>query len=115
MEQILEQEWGTIQVSDGLGYALMSYGLGMDWEEGFDKDKKPPYVRKSQYVPCGCKRCFFCKNGKTHGINHKRVGWSLKKAKECPEEQRTLVKRACIANIVLQQVARRGQDLKEEL
>ena len=68
-----------------LGQSLISYGLEMDWEDGFDEDVKPPYVRNLKYVPCACKRCFFCKNGKTSPKKSPK-----KRAKECPEE-RTLL------------------------
>jgi hypothetical protein len=90
----LSKNGGRYKFQMDLGLALISYGIGMDWEEGFDEDKKPPYMRKSNYVPCGCKRCFFCKNGKTQGVDHKRAGRSLKQAKKCPEKRTSLVRKS---------------------
>jgi hypothetical protein len=93
----LSKNGGRHKFQMDLGLALISHGLGMDWEEGFDEDKKPPHVRKASYVPCGCGRCFFCKNGETQGVDHKRVGHSFKQApketENCSEERTSLVKR----------------------
>jgi hypothetical protein len=32
--------------------------------------KRPDYMRAGGFVPCDCKRCFFCINGHTSGIKH---------------------------------------------
>ena len=87
----LSKNGGRYKFQMDLGKSLISYGLEMDWEEGFDEDVKPSYVRKEKYVPCGCQRCFFCKNGKTYGVGHRTVRQSpTKQANECPEERTEL-------------------------
>ena len=62
------------------GIALINKGLTMDWD--WDNPTKvecwPKYVRHIDWEPCDCPdddskqlRCFFCRNGFTHGIAHK--------------------------------------------
>jgi hypothetical protein len=56
-----------------LGTALISEGIFRDWKDPRDPtSQKPPYMRQGEFVPCGCKTCFFCVNGFTTGIAHKR-------------------------------------------
>jgi hypothetical protein len=57
-----------------LAIDLISWGITMDWSDIEDIDNKPVYMRKQDYVPCACKLCFFCTNGLTHGIDHKKKG-----------------------------------------
>ena len=73
---------------------LISRGISMDWSDVEDDSTKPIYVRKQDYVPCGCKVCFFCTNGLTHGINHKKKGKRRSRSHraECP------IKRAQVTN-----------------
>ena len=51
-----------------LGIALLNHGLGLDW----DGDERPDYVRVGELVPCNCNKCYFCINGYTSGIAHKK-------------------------------------------
>jgi hypothetical protein len=55
-----------------MGAALISSGITMDWEDITDMITKPPYMRQRQCVPCQCEICFFCVNGMTTGIDHKK-------------------------------------------
>jgi hypothetical protein len=68
---------------------LISRGIGMDWSDVRDSDKKPVYMRKQDYVPCACKACFFCKNGLTHGVDHKKKGKRRSQSErgECPTKR----------------------------
>ena len=79
-----------------LGLELISCGLGMDWKSPFDEGNKPGYVRKQNYIPCGCNICFFCRNGKTHGIDHMSKGQkratSFKVKNKCVEERTNIGK-----------------------
>jgi hypothetical protein len=82
---------------------LISCGLGMNWEEGFDKDEKSTVCQNPAncVVPCCCKCSFSCKHGagKTHEVDHKRAGRLQKPAQRCPEEQTILLKKeVCAAN-----------------
>ena len=54
-----------------LAIAVMEYGIRLDWKEPFSDADRPGWMRRKQFVPCECKRCFFCKMGKTNGIDHK--------------------------------------------
>ena len=54
-----------------LGLSLMELGIRMDWKkqgDSFEEGDKPGWMRQTTYVPCNCKICFFCKEGKTIGI-----------------------------------------------
>ena len=51
-----------------LGIALLNHGIGLD----YDGDKRPDYIRVGELVPCNCKKCYFCINGYTSGIAHKK-------------------------------------------
>jgi hypothetical protein len=103
----LSKNGGRYKFEMDLGLALISHhGLGMDWKEGFHEEDKPKYVQRLKYIPCGCGRCSFCQNGKTHGVDHKpieakkkchhkRVGQSpIKEKKKCPEQRSSLVKKS---------------------
>jgi hypothetical protein len=37
-----------------------------------DKSRRPAFMRKTDFLPCACKKCFFCKNGFTRGVAHKQ-------------------------------------------
>jgi hypothetical protein len=37
----LSKNWGQHKLQMDFGLALLSHGLCMEWEEGFDEDKKP--------------------------------------------------------------------------
>ena len=40
-----------------LGLELLSYGIAQDW---YGKSKRPDYMRKREFVPCGCEKWYFC-------------------------------------------------------
>ena len=44
----------------------MGYGIGLDWVG----DERPDYMRTGEFIPCDCKKCYFCLNGHTTGIAH---------------------------------------------
>jgi len=53
-----------------LALELMIYAIELDWKDGYNENEKPRWMRQSSYIPCGCKRCFFCINRKTSGVHH---------------------------------------------
>jgi hypothetical protein len=58
-----------------LAHSLMEKGLLMDCPDvaNFKKPKlRPRYIRKKDYHPCECQRCFFCKYRITYGVQHKK-------------------------------------------
>ena len=68
-----------------LALAVMEYGIRLDWKEPFlDKDR-PAWMRETPFEPCACKKCFFCKVGKTNGMEHKPR--SRKEAKRKRDEK----------------------------
>jgi hypothetical protein len=76
---------------------LISEGISMDWSdvdvEQDDNSMRPNYLWHQDYVPCGCMKCFFCKNkGLTHGVDHKKKGKRRSRSArpECP------IKRAAV-------------------
>ena len=38
----------------------------MDWVG----DEQPDYMRTGDFIPCNCKKCYFCLNEHTSGIAH---------------------------------------------
>ena len=52
-----------------LGIALLDYGICLDWD---GESKRPDWMRQMDRVPCDCKKCYFCLNGHTTGIDHRR-------------------------------------------
>ena len=65
---------GRYKFQYDLALELMEYGIKLDWKDLEDDSQRPPYIRQKSIVPCECKSCFFCKNGITTGIDHRRVG-----------------------------------------
>ena len=85
---------GRFRFQMDLGMALINYGLEKDWPEPHSEKTKPKYVRKQNYIPCGCQKCFFCIKGKTHGIDHLRKG--KKRATSFRLKQDCVKERICI-------------------
>ena len=54
-----------------LGIALLNYGIGLDWDGNLNT-RRPRWMRQSDFVPCDCNKCFFCKHSLTTGIAHKK-------------------------------------------
>lgn len=55
-----------------LALDLIEYGIRHDWKDVNDESTRPAWMtHASHWEPCNCKKCFFCKTGKTHGITHK--------------------------------------------
>ena len=52
-----------------LGIDILNYGIGLDWVG----NKRLDYMRTESFLPCDCKRCFFCLNGHTNSIQHAGV------------------------------------------
>ena len=52
-----------------LALALMSCAISLDWDGQGDR---PDWMRQKEFVPCNCKKCYFCKNGHT-GNNQEYV------------------------------------------
>jgi len=65
-----------------LALSVIEYGIKLEWKEPYKKEDKPKWMRKQDYIPCGCKKCFFCKNGMTNGIDHIPKSKKEKKGKE---------------------------------
>jgi hypothetical protein len=69
---------GRFNFQMDLAHALIAKGIEMDCpnhDDLKDPKKRPGYMRKMDWLPCACNRCFFCKEGLTHGISHKpKVG-----------------------------------------
>jgi hypothetical protein len=78
--QMKHEEWshygnvhnGRFKFQVDLAMALIEAGIRMDWEDVDDDSQRPDWVRQGRFVPCGCNKCFFCKTGKTTGVEHAR-------------------------------------------
>ena len=61
---------GRFEFQIDLAQALINYALEHEWE---DLDgPRPNWMRQKEFLPCDCKKCFFCVKGLTNGISHKR-------------------------------------------
>jgi len=49
-----------------MAISLLNYGIGLDWIG----DKRPDYIQEGNFIPCDCKKCFFCLKGHTNGVTH---------------------------------------------
>ena len=80
-----------------LALAVIEYGITHDWPSGFDEYDKPKWLRQKPYVACACGTCFFCKNGKTTGLQSKpTVGTPVaKKGKVCTTIREVLRSKKC--------------------
>ncbi len=54
-----------------LGIALLNHALANEWKD-LDSDPSPEWTKKIDWVPCNCEQCFFCLNGLTNGMAHKK-------------------------------------------
>ena len=80
-KQSPDHPWAKYRKRDGrfefqmdLAHAIIECGISLDCpdlEDLRDRKKRPGYMRKQDWIPCDCNRCFFCKHGFTHGIAHK--------------------------------------------
>jgi len=65
---------GRAEFQLDLGLAIIEYGIRLDCPniaDLKDKSNRPAYMRKTNFIPCSCKKCFFCKIGFTQGVAHK--------------------------------------------
>ena len=62
-----DSPWQLLQID--LGIALINYAIEREFEE---TSKRPSWVRQMNFVPCDCEKCYFCVNGHTTGIAHRR-------------------------------------------
>ncbi len=46
----------------------MNYGISTEWKD--TTEARPNLIRQTAFLPCDCKKCFFCMNGFTNGIQH---------------------------------------------
>ena len=53
----------------------MNYGISTEWKD--TTEARPNFIRQTAFLPCECKKCFFCMNGFTNGLQNR----PLKKAK----------------------------------
>jgi hypothetical protein len=61
---------GRFKFQVDLGIALLNYAIGAEWD---DLSKpRPEWMRSRDWVPCDCGACFFCLNGLTNGIMHRK-------------------------------------------
>ena len=50
-----------------LGLDLMAYAIALEWD---GVGKRPGWMRQMKFLPCDCRKCYFCVNGHTNGIAH---------------------------------------------
>jgi hypothetical protein len=62
---------GRFKFQIDLGIPLLNHALTNKWKN-FEGDPPPDWTRKIDWIPCNCEKCFFCLNGLTNGIAHKK-------------------------------------------
>jgi hypothetical protein len=77
-----------------LGMQLMEKGVRLDWETPYNEASKPKWIRHTSYIPCECKQCFFCLEGKTTGTAHKHPNTEHKLPNAATKD--TVVKCTCV-------------------
>jgi hypothetical protein len=65
--------------------ALLNYAISLDWD---GKSKRPGWMRQKYFLPCDCKKCYFCINGHTSSACRKRDKEYTVEFK-CSKRQRT--------------------------
>ena len=73
----VDSNLGRYRFQMDLGLALMNAGISRDWKDPKTNNKVSDrllYVRKHDWIPCDCKRCFFCLNKMTCGVAHPNRG-----------------------------------------
>ena len=73
----VDKNHGRYRFQMDLGLSLMNAGISHDWKDPKANNKvsdRPLYVRKHDWIPCDCKRCFFCLNKMTCGVTHPNRG-----------------------------------------
>ena len=50
--------------------AMIRLGIERDWTDRASGGPRPTWMRQKQWIPCSCKRCFFCTVGLTNGKQH---------------------------------------------
>ena len=83
----------------------MNYGIGLDWD-GDVNTQRPMWMRRSEFVPCDCEKCFFCLHNLTTGIDHKRKKVTIQYA--CGSRRQT--KKCTTERVLLKK--KNGEDMK---
>jgi hypothetical protein len=104
--QYVSKHLGRYKFQMDLATDLIGWGISMDWSDVEDINTRPVYVRKQDWIPCGCMNCFFCKKGLTSGVNQMKKrksrrsrsglsGCPIKRAHVTPHPRRCVL---CIKN-----------------
>ncbi len=65
------KNYGCAKFQRDLGMELINYAIDQEWRDHVDGGKRPSWMRQREFLPCKCKKCFFCLNGYCSGIHHK--------------------------------------------
>ncbi len=52
---------------------LLNYAIENEWKDHSSGSKRPDWMRQREFLPCKCKKCFFCLNEYCNGIYHKPI------------------------------------------
>ena len=63
-----DQQEGRRDFQIDLGISLLNTAIEWDWTE----EDRPRWMRQGPWIPCDCEECYFCLNGYTTGIEHKK-------------------------------------------
>jgi hypothetical protein len=69
-----------------LGLALLNFAIGLEWD---GKGPRPSRMQQTDFVPCSCKKCYFCLHGLTGGVEHKRKKQKVTVEYACGSHMRT--------------------------
>ena len=60
---------GRVNIQIDLAIALMHYAIDREWD---GEGERPGWMRQKDFLPCDCRKCYFCLKGHTTGIAHKK-------------------------------------------
>ena len=69
-KQYANKYFGRRDFQIGLGLWLVSYGIEVDWK---DPDNRPKWMRRTDFLSCKCKACYFGTSNHTNGIHHNQA------------------------------------------
>jgi hypothetical protein len=68
--QLYKKKGGREEFQIDLGRDLMAFAIQLAWSDL--NGSRPNWMRQNDFIPCGCKHCFFCRNGLTTGVGHRK-------------------------------------------
>ncbi len=68
-KQYSNKNVGRMKLQIDLGIELLNFAIELEWAD--TTTTRPGWLRQTSFIPCDCKKCFFCLNKLTNGIHHR--------------------------------------------